>query len=476
MLALRRWLNPQRPAASLDELDQALLFFGDEALTLRNCCEGIFVTGATGSGKTSGSGAAIARAYLQNGFGGIVTCTKPDDAELWRRYARQTGREHDLIYFGPRHQHRFNYLSFAASLTPTNVRPTENLTQLLGTVIEVANRGQSGSSQDAYWSRAARQILRNSIDLVLLARGIQGLTLQEVYQTIITAPTDSEQVQCRDWQKTSRCMQLLDEAHRRPQAGTAAHDLEMTSNFWLKEFPALSPRTRGCIISMVTTGIEPLLRGSAHELTRTTSVTPIVTHQGKVIVLDFPAKTYHAAGVLLQLIWKQLWQLATEGRTIHEHSLATFCFSDEAQTYVSRSDSTFLMTARSSRALVVLLTQNLPNFQAALGKAETSALLGNLVTRIHHQNICNETNRWASESISKCWRLRASSGTSHSDDSAGFERVSHSSNFTDSREDQVPPEAFLHLRRGGPDGCVDAIISRPWPSGRTFLRVNFKQS
>ncbi|MEO7300536.1 MAG: type IV secretory system conjugative DNA transfer family protein [Verrucomicrobiota bacterium] len=481
MRLLQQWLNPpviMRPPVH-DELDHALLTFGNESLTLRACCEGIFITGATGSGKTSGSGAALAKSFLRNGFGGIVTCCKPDEAEVWRRYARETGRERDLIFFGPRHPHRFNYLSFAAHLTPNDISPTENLTQLLGTVIEVANRGQATTSQDPYWSRAALQLLRNSTDLVLLARGVTGLTLHEIYQAIITAPTDAEQLQSREWQRSSRCMQLLDEAHRRRQPIAAAHDLSMTSNFWLKEFPNLSPRTRGCVISMVTTGIEPLLRGSAHELTNTTTtVTPLATHQGKIIVLDMPAKTYHSAGILIQLIIKQLWQQATEGRRIHRNSLPTFCFSDEAQTFVSRNDSNFLMTARSSRACVVLLTQNLPNFRAALGKAETSALIGNLVTRIHHQNVCSETNAWASESISKCWRLRTSSGTSHTDDSEGHERLSHSSNLSDSHELRVPPEAFLHLRRGGPghDRCVDAIISRPWSTGRGFLRATFRQS
>jgi hypothetical protein len=475
---LQKWFNPRPSPVLQDELDRPLLFFGDEPLTLRACCEGIFTTGSSGSGKTSGSGAAIAKAYLRNGFGGIVTCCKPDEPEIWRRYAHQTGREHDLIFFGPRHPHRFNYLNFAARLSPPDIRPTENLTQLLGTVIEVANRGQSTNSQDPYWARAAQQLLRNAIDLVLLARGIEGLSLHEIYQTIITAPTNAEQLHSREWQKNSRCMQLLAEANRKQQATTAAHDLGMTANFWLKEFPNLSPRTRGCVISMVTTGIDPLLRGSVHELTNTrTTVTPLVTHQGKIVVLDLPAKTYHSAGILIQLIWKQLWQQATEGRIIQANSLPTFCFSDEAQTFVTRNDSTFLMTARSSRACVVLLTQNLPNFRSALGKSETSALIGNLVTRIYHQNVCIETNAWASESISKCWRFRASSGTSHSDDSEGRERLSHTSNLSDSHEYRVPPEAFLHLRRGGPgnDHRVEAIVSRPWASGRSFLRVTFRQ-
>lgn len=476
---LQKWLNPSPVPSAGDELDRPLLFFGDDSLRLRDCVEGIFISGSTGSGKTSGSGAALARAYLQHGFGGLVTCAKPDDAEIWRRYARETGRERDLIFFGPRHPHRFNYLNFAASLTPADLRPTENLTQLLGTVIEVANRGQSANSQDPYWARAAQQLIRNAVDLVLLARGARGLTLHEIYQVIISAPTDSDQLRSKDWQRGSRCMQLLDGAHRTFQSPISRHDLTITSNYWLKEFPNLSPRTRGCVISMVTTGIDPLLRGSVHELTNTTtSVTPTATHLGKIIILDLPAKLYHSAGVLVQLIWKQLWQQATEARRVQLGSMPTFCFCDEAQTFVSRNDSTFLMTARSSRACAIYLTQNLPNFRSALGKAETDALIGNLTTKIYHQNGCNETNTHASETISRCWRLRASSGTSRSDDSNGHEKTSHNSSLSDSHEYEVPPEEFLRLRRGGPSNNhrVDAIICRPWSRGRSFIRATFRQS
>jgi type IV secretory pathway TraG/TraD family ATPase VirD4 len=476
---LQRWLFPRQVEIPPDYLDHPLLFFGAEPLRLRDCLEGILITGSSGSGKTSGSGAAVAKAFLTHGFGGIVLCTKPNEPDLWRRYARETRRDGDLIFFGPRHSHRFNYLNFAAGLSPRDLRPTENITHLLGTVIDVANRGQSTNSQDPYWSRAAQQLLRNAVDLVLLARGAPNLTLHEIYQAIISAPIDSEQLNSKQWQGSSRCMQLLDEAHRNPQDPIATHDLTITANYWLKEYPNLSPRTRGCVVSMVTTGIDPLLRGTVHELTNTTTtVTPNQTHRGKILILDLPAKRYHAAGILIQLIWKQLWQQATEARIVDTNTRPTFLFCDEAQTFVTKNDSTFLMTARSSRASVVYLTQNIPNFRSALGKAETDALISNLVTRVHHQNMCPDTNMWATESISKCWRLRASSGTSRSDDSAGTERISRTANLSDSHEFEVPPEEFLRLRRGGPTnhGKVDAIISRPWPHDRNFLRVTFTQS
>ena len=37
---------------------------------------------------------------MRAGFGGLVLCPKIDEADLWRKYLRETGREADGIFFG----------------------------------------------------------------------------------------------------------------------------------------------------------------------------------------------------------------------------------------------------------------------------------------------------------------------------------------------------------------------------------------
>ena len=51
--------------------------------SIRDAFEGVQIFGAVGSGKTSGSGETIARAFLAAGFGGLVLTAKPDERELW---------------------------------------------------------------------------------------------------------------------------------------------------------------------------------------------------------------------------------------------------------------------------------------------------------------------------------------------------------------------------------------------------------
>jgi hypothetical protein len=49
--------------------------------TIADATAGVCVFGVTGSGKTCGPGALLARAYLKNGFGGLVLCAKPEERQ-----------------------------------------------------------------------------------------------------------------------------------------------------------------------------------------------------------------------------------------------------------------------------------------------------------------------------------------------------------------------------------------------------------
>src|SRR4051812_24964904 len=69
-------------------LDQRICSFSNHAADvwrLRDACEGTLIAGASGSGKTSGSGRLLAKSMLRGGFGGLVLCAKSDEPELWRQ-------------------------------------------------------------------------------------------------------------------------------------------------------------------------------------------------------------------------------------------------------------------------------------------------------------------------------------------------------------------------------------------------------
>src|SRR2546423_836882 len=95
------------------DLSTPLLHFGKTPWTIGHACEGTLVLGATGSGKTSGSGKYLAHAFLRAGFGGLVLCAKPDEKARWLAYAKACGRSHSVIVMDGSCRERFNFLDYA---------------------------------------------------------------------------------------------------------------------------------------------------------------------------------------------------------------------------------------------------------------------------------------------------------------------------------------------------------------------------
>ncbi len=94
-------------------LDEPLLRLGGKNhWTLGHACEGTLILGAIGSGKSSGSGAHMARAFLRSGMGGLVLCAKPHERETWQRYAAVCGRAESVIVFDGSGVERFNFLDY----------------------------------------------------------------------------------------------------------------------------------------------------------------------------------------------------------------------------------------------------------------------------------------------------------------------------------------------------------------------------
>ena len=104
--ALSRGASPY-----VTDLDQPLLALSPtDRFTLRDAFNGVHVFGSIGSGKTSGSGKALATAYLRAGFGLLVCISKYEEIELWINYARRNGRAHDLVLFTPE-KGAYNFLA-----------------------------------------------------------------------------------------------------------------------------------------------------------------------------------------------------------------------------------------------------------------------------------------------------------------------------------------------------------------------------
>lgn len=490
------WLisGKRRVAAEWDLSLPLVRWSRREQWSLREAVEGCLILGATGSGKSSGSGLEIARAFLTAGFGGLVLTAKADECERWREYCKRTGRADDLLIFGPDSKLTFNFLDHELQRKGAGGGLTENIVNLFSTVLEIAERsgGQSAGREDeGFWRRALRQLCRNLTDLLVLATG--RVSIPELYALLVSAPVSLEQTESTEWRKRSLLMKHLAAAEGKPKTPQQQRDLELAADYFLLEFPALSDKTRSVVVATFTSMIDVLNRGLLRDVfCGRTNVAPEAAEAGKIILINFPVKEFGEVGQIAQVLWKYAFQRSIERRNLSESPRPVFLWCDEAQYFVTGYDSQFQTTCRAARVATVLLSQNVSNFYAALGgrekgRAEADSLFGNLNTKIFHANTDPVTNDWAASLIGRTRQYMANASSSQSADwlanLVGFDNGGQSSaGVSEVYEYEVQPAEFTMLRTGGRinRGLVDALIVQ---SGRKFretggiwLPVTFRQS
>lgn len=465
------------------DLDTPLVWLSpQDAFTIRNACEGIQIFGAIGAGKSSGSGQTFAKAYLRAGFGGLVLCAKKEEREVWERYAHETGRSKDLLLFSPDAALRFNFLDYELKRGGKGAGITENIVRLLTTVIEAVEmqkRGGGGHG-DRYWVDTLKQILKNSIELVSLARGQVSMPL--LYNVLLSAPRDPAQVDDEDWEQSSLCSQLLDEIEDKIEAGALTEmqrqDYDLVVRYFLVEFPGLAEKTRSIIVSSFTSFADLFLRGLLRELFSTkTNILPEFTFAGKILILDMPVLEYGEMGKIAAILMKYMFQLAVLRREVAEYPRPVFLWADEAQNFISSFDPEFQAQCRSMRGCTVYLSQNVPLYKAVIGGGDSndrvSAFLGNLQTKVFHQQSDSVTNLWGADLFGKNWEGRHSINTGT--------QGTPSTTLSESLEYIVQPITFTTLRKGGPHNAlkVDAIMYKGgdvWvATGKSYLKATFSQ-
>jgi len=398
----------------VSDLDTPLLrISARDQFTLRDACQGVHVFGGVGSGKTSGSGKALAGAYLRAGFGGLVLAAKPDEVELWMRYARENGRSNSLIIFGERGRGAmFNFIAY--ELARQGADGTGSVIECLMRIIEasrLANPNASKSSEP-FWEDAMRQVLRNSVPVIYAATG--NVSIPDVIQFVSTAPNSPDQAHEESWQRQSFMYQTLLKASQKPVRPFNNDDYYKTASYWENEFAQLNARTRTNISISLSAALDRFNRGRLHRAFCTeTTIVPELTFHGAIIVMDMSALTWNEDGVIAQQLFKFMWQRAVLSRNgLHprQRDRPVFLWADEAQYFVNSFDADFQSTCRSSRACTVYLTQSLPTYYAKMGgesaRDKANMLLANFVTKIFHNNADPETNRWASETIGRVIQRR----------------------------------------------------------------------
>lgn len=482
---------------------KGMLSKGQVEWTIGNAVEGVQIFGGIGSGKTSGSGRTLALKYLAAGFGGLVLTVKPDEKSLWEDYCKITDRSSDLLIVEPGKNNFFNFLDYESGKTRGG--ETDNLVQVLKTVIRAGEEKDKGVSDDGFWESALDMLIFNVIDLCKLAYG--RTSIQQMYDIVQTLPKAEQKEnddqsafgkafkraeknindQVDGWMKKQSVEELrkLNEGGLYDEAATnavsEARTFKIVHQFFSDTLLNLHEKTRSIIDFSFTGFLFRLLRDPVYALfcSNASTFTPEDSLDGKIILINLPVKEYHKIGRDSQIMFKYIWQRAMEKRNIADNGRPVFLWADEAQNFLHEHDPDFQATARSSRIATVYLSQNLPNYYANMGGAKSEykvkSFLGTLSTKIFHANADVETNRYASELIGDGNFV----DTSRTNAAAG--QFSASRTMSVKIDRIIRPEMFNALKTGGTKNnhVITAYIhlqGSQLPDGLNHTRLQFDQN
>lgn len=509
-------------AANLSQC--ALRLSPRDHLTVADLMAHIFITGGTGSSKTTGSARHLREIILRSGAGACIACVKPGEAAMWEAEARRFGRGASIVRFGPQGT-GFDLMRWALAEHRDDMEP---LIHLLMQAVEFAERSSGGGDEgdQKFWKRAAHSLLSHCLTALSSGCGDQ-FDLEDIQLFIDGLPETVEEWSDPAWREHSLAWHVLTLCAERPVRPLEADRLTLLMHYFRYTYLRLGSRTRSSITLTLQTLLAPLTAGPLKPLfsPKRSTVLPELSHHGALILLDLPIKSHHEAGRLAQQLFIYCWMRATEKRRVTRSTVPVYLYADEFQFVANSYWHEFLSTARSSRAGCVMITQNKPTLIDEIGgrhaDATVDALLGHAQTVIAHSNPCSVTNQWVAERIGRASQLRqswndgeqrginggenASRGTTTSDGSnwSRGEMVSRSQSFGSSFSSgtnsaaslgaqsghsvqevvdyEVQPGEFAALRRGGPRYGMraDAIV---YSGGRRFahtrrpwIKVTFAQ-
>lgn len=451
----------------------------------------------------------LALKYLSNGFGGLVLTAKSDEKAMWQEYCRLAGREKDLVVLEPNGSHSFNFLEYETTHSDTDMAITENIVQVLKTVIRSSEEKSGGKSDDPFWESALDMLIFNVIDLCTLAYG--KASIQQIYDIVLTAPKKLEDGSDNSPEMAGKAFsKAFDLAQQRvrheidqwenslteEQKSELEHSmvseeqmvavvpnaklLQFIDQFFIDGYRNLSEKTRSIIDFTFSGFLFRLLKEPVYSLfcKGKPTILPESCLDGKIILLNLPVKIYHKVGRDSQVLFKYIWQRAMEKRQVTLNDRPVFLWADEAQNFLHEHDAEYQATARSSLIATVYISQNLPNYHANMGglKSEyrVKSFLGTLSTKIFHANADIDTNKYASELIGEAYMEDVSRTVTMAGEFSSGNTKSYK------LERLVRPERLVSLKTGGPENQleVEGIMHRqgkPFQDGFNRKVIKFRQ-
>ncbi len=483
---------------------------GKNYLEWQELTHGSIIVGGNGSGKTSGPGGWMMRDIMsdQHRPGMMILCVKPSERDRVIKIAEVEGRMDDIVIFSKDSPLSVNALEHELL---RNGRHDVNYDEAVDLLIEIATLAENykaggasgGGSDDRYWTTSME--LRIKRLLMLLVLSGERVTIANMRRSMIDSFSENDleryvdlweamesdhqneagqaALEYENWCNGNYFLHCFDTANSNQDLNSdELHHLQLVCDYFTKEYPFISPKTRSIVDSSITGLFEYFTTGilkSHFDGEMSEEIKPSrCAEDGAIIIVDFPLADHGLSAVIAMGICKKIFQLTQQRRRVEleDDPRPVVLWVDEAHLVINAtSDDKFQSICRETLTACVYITQSINSIKIAMGQngdIKTKALLTNLGTVIACRNLCRDTNLYIAELIGKTFiTMNGSSRDSN-------ERISKST--SEQLHYKVPPEHMTTLKSGGSPNnfLVEAIAvigGKEWSTGENFLEITFDQ-
>ena len=422
--------------------------------------------------------------------GALILTAKSEETANWIQYAKDCGREKDLIVFNAASGLRFDPLHYEWTRPGRGTGDLESIIDLFSTLLNVG-KTQTAQSHDPFWERGAEALLRATIKLLDLAgERVSIVNMDRVIRSLPSVPGQEEDPAWQAKAYARECVGKI-EARYDQMTNSQKSDLEFCVNMLFRRWPAFDDRPRSSL-EMTWAGMADRMLYDPYNRIFCSGVCDFVpedtTHRSRIVIADFPLLEYgHTTGTLIQVIVKLIFQRAWLRRSLKESANLCFLFQDEFQYFITpKWDNFFQQSCRGFRIAVVCATQNILNLSEALGEpqpgSKTKSFCGNLALKIAHQQNEPDTATFMADIIGKRYRdIKGWSGQNGQSTSVGVNAHEHLAYILE------PVELTRLLKPDGENPFAQAIVyqsgkifeatkTKDCPNGRNYLSVLFTRN
>jgi hypothetical protein len=180
-------------------------------------------------------------------LGVLVLTAKAEETRNWIRYAKECGREKDLIVFNAESGHCFDPLHYEWTRPGRGAGDLESIIDLFSTLVSIGKK-ERVTAHDPFWERGNEQLMRNVIKLLDLAG--ERISIASIDRVIKSLPTQPDQHEEAAWQESPIARSSSIPGSRAPgHAHTAEQwsDLDFATQYIFKKWPAFDERPRSSL-------------------------------------------------------------------------------------------------------------------------------------------------------------------------------------------------------------------------------------